>query len=116
MFRSIAANSDVLQYSQDAQQFAQHQGDEQLKRELESTKLFEVSDHDLLFSQADSTQAGSGAGKVPDSKLGGGKKKGSSKSSSGDGGGVGILGKGNMKNANWGGAEIFLVIAKLMPS
>ena len=114
MFTFDAANSDVSSTAKTLNSLhAQHREyDEQLKRELESTKgFFEVSDHDLLFSQADSTQAGSGAGKVPDSKLGGGKKKGSSKSSSGDGGGVGILGKGNAKNANWGGAGLLSSLA-----
>ncbi len=45
------------------------------------------------------------------SRLGDGKKKGSSKSSSGDGGGVDILGKGNAKNANWGGAGLLSSLA-----
>ena len=77
--------------------------------------MFEVSDHDLLFSQGDSTAAGKGAAKVPDSKLGGGvggKKKGSSKTGSGGSGGGGILGsKGNANNANWGGAGLLSSLA-----
>ena len=71
MFTFDAANSDVSSTAKTLNSLhAQHREyDEQLKRELASTKgLFEVAGHDLLFSQADSTQAGSGAGKVPDSK------------------------------------------------
>jgi len=113
MFKFDAKNSDVSSTAKTLNSLhAQHREyDDQLKRELESTKgMFEVSDHDLLFSQGDSTSAGKGAGKVPDSKLGGGgKKKGSSKT--GGGGSGGILGKGNANNSNWGGAGLLSSLA-----
>ena len=118
MFTFDVKNSEVSSTAKTLNSLHAHhrEYDEQLKRELESTKgMFEVSDHDLLFSQGDSTAAGKGAAKVPDSKLGGGgggKKKGSSKTGSGGSGGGGILGsKGNANNANWGGAGLLSSLA-----
>ena len=119
MFTFDVKNSEVSSTAKTLNSLHAHhrEYDEQLKRELGSTKgMFEVSDHDLLFSQGDSTAAGKGAAKVPDSKLGGGggggKKKGSSKTGSGGSGGGGILGsKGNANNANWGGAGLLSSLA-----
>ena len=116
MFSFDAQNSDVSVTAKrlNALHAKNREYDEILKNELESfSGMFEVSDHDLLFSRADTSSAGKGAGKVPDSKLSstaaGGKKKGLS------GQRKAAIGRGfeekSNNNNNWGGTGLLSSLA-----